>query len=322
VTPLRIVVVGTGAVGGYYGALLARAGHDVQFLARSDHEHLLRHGLRVESVRGDFSLPRVAAHADPAAVRPAELALVALKTTANAALPALLPRVLAPGGAAVLLQNGLGEEERVAAIPGVGAVLAGLAFVCVTKVGPGHVRHRDYGAVRLAAYAPGAAAGVTPVMERLGAALEGAGVPVTLEPDWLAARWRKLVWNVPYNGLSVLLRADTGALMASPPVCALVAATMREVTAASAAEGRPIADEFVEEMLALTRGMRPYLPSMRLDFDAGRPLELPAMYAVPTARARAAGAPMVRVEALLAELELLVAARDAERGAAPEPRPQ
>jgi 2-dehydropantoate 2-reductase len=85
-------------------------------------------------------------------------------------------------------------------------VLAGLAFVCVTKVGPGHVRHHDYGTVRLAAYAPGAAAGITPVMARLGAALEGAAVPVTLEPDWLAARWRKLVWNVPYNGLSVLLR--------------------------------------------------------------------------------------------------------------------
>lgn len=313
-TPLRLVVVGAGAVGGYFGARLARAGHDVQFLARSDREHLERHGLRVESVAGDFTLAPVEAHADPAAVRPVEIALVALKTTANAALPAILPRVLVPGGTVVLLQNGLGEEERAAALPGVGAVLAGLAFVCVSKVGPGHVRHLDYGSIRLAAFAPGgAAAGITPVMERLGAALEGAGVPVTLEPDWLAARWQKLVWNVPYNGLSVLLRADTGALMASPPVRALVAAMMREVTAASAAEGHSIGDAFVDEMLTGTDAMRPYLPSMRLDFDAGRPLELASMYAVPVARARAAGAPMARVEALLAELEFLVAARDGGR---------
>jgi 2-dehydropantoate 2-reductase len=312
VAPLRIAVVGTGAVGLYYGGLLARAGHEVHFLARGDHAHLVEHGLRVDSDHGGFVLPRISAHVDPAAVPPCDHALVTLKTTGNAALPGILPRVLAPGGTTVLLQNGLGEEERTAALPGVSTLLAGLAFVCVTRLGPGHVRHFDYGAVRLAEYAPGgAAAGTTPAMERLGAALREAGVPVAFEPDWLGARWRKLVWNVPFNGLSVALRTDTGALMASPSTRALVVALMREVTAASAAEGHPIPGAFVDEMISLTDAMRPYLPSMRLDFDAGRELELGAMYRTPVERARAAGAPMVRVETLLAELEFLVASRSA-----------
>ncbi|MBN2194007.1 MAG: putative 2-dehydropantoate 2-reductase [Polyangiaceae bacterium] len=309
----RIVVVGTGAVGGYYGALLARAGREVCFLARSDHAELARSGLRVDSVNGDFVLATLSAHHAAETVAPCEIAIVALKTTSNAALPSILPRVLAPGGSVILLQNGLGEEEKVAELPGVGSVMAGLAFVCVSKVGPGHIRHFDYGAVRLAEYTRRGAAGITPALAAVGAELEAAGVPVTLEPDWLAARWRKLVWNLPYNGLSVVLRADTGALMASPPARALIAAMMREVAAASAAEHRAIPDAFIEQMLTMTDAMRPYLPSMRLDFDAGRELELAAMYAVPVRRARAAGAPMPRVEALLAELEFLVAARDEVR---------
>lgn len=308
-----VIVIGTGAVGGFFGARLVRSGYDVHFLVRSDYEHIGRHGLRIDSVDGDFTLPRVQVHASAGTtVPPCDIALVTLKTTENRGLGHLLPRVLVPGGTVVLLQNGLGEEERVAAIPGVGSVVAGLAFVCVTKVGPGHIHHLDYGTVRLAEYAPGGvAAGLTPALQALCEFFEGAGIPVIPEPSWLRARWHKLVWNIPYNGLSVVLRADTAALMASSPIRALIESLMREVSAASAAEGHPIREESVGEMLANTAVMRPYLPSMRGDFDAGRELELETMYAVPIRRARAAGAPMRQVEALHAELQFLSARRAA-----------
>lgn len=197
-----------------------------------------------------------------------------------------------------------------AAIPGVAGVFSGLAFVCASKAGPGHIRHHDYGALRLAEYAPGGvAAGLTPALRALEALFTRADVEASLEADWLGARWHKLVWNIPYNGLSVVLRADTGRLTASAPSRALIGALMGEVCAASAAEGHAVPDAVAAEMLTMTAAMKPYLPSMRLDFDAGRELELESMYAVPTRRARAAGAAMPRVEALLAELEYLVATR-------------
>lgn len=307
----RIAVIGTGALGGYYGGLLARAGHDVHFLVRSDLAHVQARGLRIDSVDGDFVLPRVQAHGTAASVPPCDLALVCLKATQNAVLGDVLPALLVDGGSVVLLQNGLGEEERLADLARVGSVVSALGFVCATKTAPGHVRHLDYGALRLAEYGPGrTAAGLTPHLEAVGALFTGAGVKVTLAEDWLEARWKKLVWNVPFNGLTVVLRADTGELVGHAPTRALVRSIMLEVTAAAAAEGRSIGEEFVDRMLADTAAMRPYLPSMRVDYDAGRPLETHTMYRVPLARGAAGGVEMVRTEMLAAELELVAESRD------------
>jgi len=299
----RYAIIGCGAVGGYYGGCLARAGVETHFLLHRDYDHVRAQGLRVDSPTGDFVLPRVNAYRSPRELPPCDVAIVALKTTQNGKLPELIPPVLRAGGTVLMLQNGLGEEPRVAGLPGVGEVLAGLCFLCSNKIGPGHIRHVDYGYIALASWREGGrAAGITAAMQDIAADFGRAGIRIEQEPDLLAARWKKLVWNIPYNGLAVVCKADTRQLMADSARRPRIVALMREVVAAARADGHPVPDGFIERMLAQTEKMAPYEPSMKLDYDAHRPMELEAMYAAPLARGRALGVAMPEIERLLAEL--------------------
>ncbi len=296
-------VIGAGALGGYYGACLAHAGHQVRFLLRSDYDHVRRHGFRVESPRGDLSIAEPTVYAHARDLPASDVVLVGLKTTSNHLLGELLPAATSPEGVVLMMQNGLDVErdaERV--VPGA-TLLGGLAFLCSNKVGPGHVRHLDYGAVRLAEYrADGRPAGVTSAMEAVAADFSAAGVRVDLEDDLAIARWKKLIWNVPYNGLCVVRNCTTDVLMADAGTRALCEEIMNEVCAIAAARGCPIPPAFVRRMLDDTVAMASYKPSMKIDFDCGRPMEIEALYARPIAAARAAGVACPRIEALPAEL--------------------
>lgn len=307
----RYAIVGCGAVGGYYGGCLQRAGLEVHYLARGDAAVMQSRGLQVESPRGDFTLPRVNAYSSPGDLPPCDVAVVALKTTANRHLADILPRVLRPGGTVLLLQNGLGEEARVARIPGVGAVVGGLCFVCLNKIGPGRVRHLEHGAITLAEFREGdGPAGVTDPLRRLAQDLGRTGIPIHVEADLLLARWRKLVWNIPFNGLTTVTGLDTRALLASPGGATRVRAIMEEVRLAAAGCGRDIPAEFLDRMIAQTRETVAYSPSMKLDFEAGRELELESMYAEPLRRASAAGVAMPETGRLYRELGALGPATD------------
>ncbi|HKL21244.1 MAG TPA: 2-dehydropantoate 2-reductase N-terminal domain-containing protein, partial [Tichowtungia sp.] len=133
----NIAVIGTGGIGGYYGGLLQRAGNEVHFLLHSDVEHVREHGLRIDSKNGDFTLPQVNAYHDAADMPKCDLVIVALKTTANHLLKDALPRVAKKDGTVLILQNGLGPDDDVAAIVGPERVVGGLCFICSSKPGPG-----------------------------------------------------------------------------------------------------------------------------------------------------------------------------------------
>jgi 2-dehydropantoate 2-reductase len=308
----RYAVVGLGAVGGLYGARLAAAGHEVHFVVRSGADAIRQQGLELRSVDGDVTIADVLVHNGPDAVPPVDVVLVAIKTTANDALATLLPRLVGEHTAVVMFQNGLGAEEQAQAAVPAATVLGGLCFVCSLLVGPGRIDHVDYGAVTVAEHrADGSAAGVTPAVERLVGDLVGAGVKATALPDLVLARWKKLVWNVPYNGLSVVLDAGTDELMADGSTRLLVEALMREVQDGAASQGRTIEDAFVQQMLDDTEAMTPYRTSMKLDFDHGRPLELDAIYREPVQRAVRAGIALPRTEALAQQLVFLERRRPA-----------
>jgi 2-dehydropantoate 2-reductase len=301
-------IVGTGAVGGYYGAKLAAAGHDVHFIARSDLDHLRTCGLVVESPDGDISLPEVLVHGSAATVPAVDAVIVAVKTTDTYGV---LETVRALAGAqadplVVAMQNGLGVEASLAAAVPHATVLGAMCFICSNKAGPGHIRHLDFGRVTVGEHgAPGATDAVRAFVDDL----VEAGIAASALEDLALGRWKKLVWNIPYNGLSVVLDAGTDELMADPSTRRLVEALMREVVAGAAACDRAIPDSFVQQMLDDTERMIPYATSMKLDYDAGRPVELAAIYGAPLEAARDAGYEMVRVQALHDQLRFLAARR-------------
>jgi len=301
--PLQIAVVGTGAVGGYYGSLLQQSGIEIHFLLHSDCHHVRRNGLTIESPNGNFRLPEVNAYSNPADMPKCDIALVALKTTANEVLPDILPYVLNNNGVAVTLQNGLGSEEFVAKIIGSDRVVGGLCFLCSNKIAPGHIRHLDYGLITLGEYrSDGLPGGYTPRLRRISKIMESAGIQITLVDDLLHARWKKLVWNIPFNGLSVVNNCLTDKLLKNPPLRNLCETLMQEVAAGAAACARPISPEFIKKMMVYTEQMKPYAPSMKLDFDKGKPMELESIYGNPLRTAKHAGVEMPETEKLFRQL--------------------
>ncbi len=300
-------VIGTGALGGYYGGRLQQAGAEVHFLLRSDYEHVRRHGLRIESIAGDFELPRVKAYRHATDMPPCEVVLVTLKSTQNHCLPELLPPLVKADTIVAVLQNGLGIEAEAAAIVGADKVVGGLCFICSNKVGPGHIRHLDYGQITLAEYtADDRPGGITARLRWLAADLEQARIPLTLADDLVTARWKKLVWNIPFNGLSVVLNAATDELIQCEHSRALAIELMQEVLAAAAVvHQRHIPASFIHEMVAATAQMQPYRTSMKLDYDAGRPLEVEAIFGRPLRLAQAAGLAVGHLDTVYRQLKFL-----------------
>jgi 2-dehydropantoate 2-reductase len=205
------------------------------------------------------------------------------------------------------MQNGLGFEETAAAIAGPDHVLGVLCFVCSNKVGPGLVRHLDFGHITIGHHSPGGApaAGITVDMKNIAADFEKAGVSVELAPDLAVARWKKLVWNVPYNGLSVVLNATTEQLMKDPYSRGLVKRLMQEIHAGASSCGHPFEEEFISKMLSYTDSMTPYETSMKIDFDRKRPMEVESIFGAPLGAAKNAGAELPLLSMLYGELKYL-----------------
>jgi 2-dehydropantoate 2-reductase len=295
-------IIGTGALGGFYGARLQRAGCELHFLLHSDYEHVYEHGLICESKDGDFALPRVNAYRDVRDMPRCDVGVVALKATQNHLLPELLPPVIKDDGVVLVMQNGLGAEEEVGKVVGPHRVMGGLCFLCSNKAGPGHIRHLDYGHVVLGEFAQ---RGVSDRMRQIADDFQCAGIAVEFTEDLAVGRWQKLVWNIPYNGLSVILNATTAELMANPHTRALAEQIMWEVVTDAAACGRSIAPGFVQEMLDRTDRMKPYRTSMKIDFDERRPMEVEAIFGNPLRAAQQAGAKSPLIEMLYCELKFL-----------------
>ena len=295
-------IIGTGALGGFYGARLQRAGCDVHFLVHRDFEHVARHGLICESKDGDFTLPRVNAYRNAHDMPRCDAVCVCLKSTQNHLLPELLPPVVKDNGVVLVMQNGLGIEEQVADVVGPDRVMGALCFICTNKVGPGHIRHLDYGTVALGEFS---SRGVSDRMRAIAGDLERAGIPVQLTEDLRVVRWQKLVWNIPYNGLSVILDANTAELMADTHTRQLVEQIMREVVADARACGANVGDEIVPKMLQDTEQMTPYRTSMKIDYDEHRPMEVEAIFGNPLRAAERAGVKSPLVEMLYRQLKFL-----------------
>jgi 2-dehydropantoate 2-reductase len=302
----RYAILGTGAIGGFYGARLQQAGLEVHFLLHSDYETVRKSGLIIQSKDGDFTLPNVNAYQDVREMPACDVVIVSLKTTQNHLLPQLLPPVLKKSGVVLLLQNGLGAEEEVAKIIGNQPIIGGLCFICSNKIAPGQICHLDYGVITLGEYTDSyQPMGITEPLRQVATDFEQAGIPIKMVEDLLLARWQKLVWNIPFNGLSVILNATTHEMMANVEIRKLVEQLMREVVAGAETCHRRIENSFIEKMLDNTTKMKPYQTSMKIDYDAHRPMEIKAIFGYPLHIANRAGIDLPLITMLYQQLNFL-----------------
>ena len=303
---MRYGIIGTGAIGGYYGAKLAHAGQEVHFLLHSDYEYVKQHGLQVDSCDGSFHLDDVNVYGQTKDMPACDVVLVGLKSVNNDKLPALLPPLLHDKAAkaktlVVLIQNGIGVEEDVQKMFPEVQLAAGLAFICSAKTKPGVVSHQCYGSINLANYSCRDEALMQAVVDEF----REAGIETGLV-EYHEARWKKAVWNMPFNGMTVALHTQTDLLLKNASTRQLIREQMMEVVGAAQHLGVKNVDEaFVDKMIDMTDSMTPYSPSMRLDYDFHRPMEIYYLYSRPLEMAREAGYRMPKLEMLEAELRFL-----------------
>jgi 2-dehydropantoate 2-reductase len=320
---MKIGVVGCGALGSFYGARLCRSGEEVHLLPRSDYDVVRLAGVEIRSVDGDFrARPAVARR--PEEIGACDLVLVALKTTANECLARLVPPLADPGTLVLTLQNGLGNEELLAAVVGAERVLGGLCFVCLNRVAPGVIVHSAHGNVVVGEYRKTGGERLRKVQ----AVFERAGIACRLTDDLERAHWEKLIWNVPFNGLGVAgvagyesvcagrLIGDgegdclpTDRLLAEPRWEALVRELMNEVIRAAGALGFDLEPALAGKNIERTRVMGAYKASTLLDYEKGMRIELDSLFGEPLRRARSVGVETPRLAGLCSLLEALQARR-------------
>lgn len=295
---MRYGIIGTGAIGGYYGARLAKSGLEVHFLFHKDYEYVREHGLQVDSCDGSFHLEHVNAYNQSEDMPKCDVVLVGLKTINNHLLPRLLSPLLHERTVVVLIQNGIGVEADVQKLFPETALVAGLAFICSAKTEPGRVNHQCYGSINLGNYS----CKDETLFQAILADFVNVGIQAAAVP-YEEARWKKAVWNMPFNGMTVALNTRTDLLLKNPSTRQLIRDLMMEVVGASRSLGITGVDEaFVEKMIDMTDHMTPYSPSMKLDFDFHRPMEIHYLYTRPIEIARESGFRMHKLEMLEAEL--------------------
>lgn len=296
---MKIAIVGAGALGLYYGAMLQRSGQDVRFLLRRDYEAVVSQGLKVHSVNGDFHIPVVAGFISSAELGTVDLVIVGLKTFANDQLYTLIEPLLGGETRILTLQNGLGNEEQLAELFGSERVLGGVAFLCSNRGEPGHVHHLSAGRIIIGSYAPESSIW----LDSVAAVFNAAAVDCRVTNDLRKVRWEKLVWNIPFNGLCALLQQSVDQLLRVPSCRVLVRELMLEVIAAANSQelSQPIPDSYADSMITFTDGMGIYKPSMQIDREEGRLMEIDALFTIPLAHSAQCGVQLPRI-AMLATL--------------------
>ena len=299
--PTRIAIVGAGAIGGYYGARLAKAGLDVTFLLRSDYDHVSQSGFNVESVAGDFMLMDVACAQDSQEIGPVDLVVMAWKTTSNAHYQEVLTPLLHEGTQILTLQNGLGNCELLADLFGARRIFGGLCFICVNRIAAGEIRHTASGQVRVGEFQPNGSDRLLAMVNLL----SEAGINCRAVENLELAQWMKLVWNIPFNGLAISEGGvDTQVLLETPGVEERIRRLMAEVKSVAVALGYDIEQSFIDNQVEVTRTMMAYRPSSMIDYVEGREVEVDAIWREPYRRACKLGVDAPEIKRLLDQIEL------------------
>jgi 2-dehydropantoate 2-reductase len=298
---MNVLIIGSGAIGSFYGSLLARQGLHVGVVARSDYDHIRMHGIQIRSERGDYHFrpDPVLRSAKELTTKP-DYVLLCVKVVPGVDRITLLREAVGPDTTIVLIANGVDiESEIVAAFP-YHEIISGVAFVCVTRTAPGEIWHQAYGHLVFAPYPAGK---ISERLKALCAAFESAGIPCSATEDIATARWQKCVWNAAFSPLSVLSGGLTTRDILSHQE-SLVRAIMREICLIAAALGHPLAEDIVDRNIGSTKKMPPYKTSMLVDLEAGKPMETEAILGNSVRAGRRVGVAIPHLESLYALMKL------------------
>jgi 2-dehydropantoate 2-reductase len=301
---MRFAVVGAGAVGGYFGARLARAGHDVTFVARGAHLDAIRaRGLSIESPLGDFVV-RVAAECDPARVGPVDLVLFAVKTYDNHTALPLLPPMVGPRTIVLSLQNGVDSAEQVAGVVGEARTLGGTTYIATALTEPGVVVQTGVYRRIVLGECFGDRSRVSPRVDALARALADADIQVETAPDARVPIWEKFIYLAPLGGFAAAARRPAGAIWGDPFVREPFLRGVLEVDRVAHASGVPVSADPVARVTTYMNSVAPDMrPSMLIDLAAGKPIEVEALQGAVVRRGNALGVPTPVMATLYAVLK-------------------
>jgi 2-dehydropantoate 2-reductase len=295
----RIAVVGAGAIGLYYGGKLAHFGRDVHFLLRSDYEIVRRKGLRLRSKTENIHVAKVNVYRATQEIGPCDLVIVAVKATSNHELPPLLAPLLGEKTMILTLQNGLGNEEFLADRFGAERILGGICFICLDRTQPGLVERFDSGRLTIGEYCRHP----QPRTHDIAWEFKRCGIVCGVVADLALERWRKLVWNIPFNGLSVVAGGiDTAKILADEGLRQLALELMDETIAIAQACGHNLPTAVALDQIKRTKLMGDFKPSTLIDYLAGRPLEIEPIWGEPLRRAESLGVATPQLKMLYRQL--------------------
>jgi len=300
---MRIAVMAAGALGGYFGARMAAAGHNVSFIARgSNLEAIRKYGLKLESVLGNLHLPEPNVTDDPAAVGPVDIVLFAVKLWDSEKAARLSLPLVGPHTRVIPLQNGVDSAERIAPILGADNVVAGSAYIATVLSAPGVVTHTSQFARMVCGRTDGRPDGC---LEAFADAARVAGIDISVSDTIDRERWQKFVFLVGLSGATATTRQPLGPILADPDTRAFFYALMNEVVAVARAKGVPISENFAEDRMKFAEASPPtFKASMLHDLERGNRLELDWLAGKVVEFGRSLGVPTPANNAVYAMLKL------------------
>ena len=283
---MRIAVMGTGAVGGYFGAKLAAAKNEVSFVARGAHlEAMRRHGLTVASPEGDLHVTDAVFTSDPAEIGVVDLVLFCVKSYDTVAASTKIAPLIGQETLTLALQNGVDNADKIAQITGNKSTLAGVVYLGAQLARPGVIKFSAGGRI-IFGQLDGEVRTTTRSIAQM---LAAAKIACEISPEIRKAQWRKLLWNAPFCAISCLVRGTVGEIIESESLRQLAVDCMLEVREAAATQSIDLEPALLDETLQFSKSLGDFKPSMLQDLEAGKPLEYEAFNGIVVDILRRAG---------------------------------
>ena len=300
-----ILIVGAGAIGSFYGAILKKAGCSVSAVLRSDYDAVRAQGIRITSPLGDLSYEPDHVYRDGDLPEEApDFLILCVKVLPGVDRVALIAPWMGKKTCLVLIENGLDIEKELADAYPNNTLISCLAFIAASRTESGVVEHKAYGKLVMGRYPDG----VDESCRVLSQLFIDGGIKIDLTEQVVGERWRKCLWNTPFNPLSVIANgADTRTILDTAGGEALIRAMMREVIAVAAAEGYPMDEGLIDQNIEGTRKMPAYKNSMALDYLNDRPIEREAVLGNVVAIAKRRGIAVPHLNTVLVTLKMRAA---------------